>query len=116
MHFYLTDTYSKTSLETTGGSNLTLRWANFVPRAPCWASLVCILLYRFPTEINVAASVSIPEFVLERVLCANVGLSFPSRRPAASQVFGVPGPAGQIDRLLRRHWEEKEGGQSERHR
>lgn len=51
--------------------------------------------------------VYIPEFVLECVLCADVSLSFPSRHPAASQVFGVPGPAGQIDRLLWRHWDRK---------
>ncbi len=59
--------------------------------------------------------VCVPEFVLERVLCANVCLSFPSGSPAASQVFGVPGPAGQIDRLLWRHWDGKRDGQNEGH-
>lgn len=54
----------------------------------------------------------IPEFVLEHVLGTNVGLSFPSRSPAASQVFGVPGPAGQIDRPLWRHWGKERGGRN----
>lgn len=53
----------------------------------------------------VSVCVYVPEFVLERVLCAYVGLSFSSWSPAARQVFGVPGPAGQIDRLLWRHWD-----------
>lgn len=48
-----------------------------------------------------------PEFVLERVLGTNVGLSFSPRGPAARQVLGVPGPAGQIDWLLWRHWDKK---------
>lgn len=58
--------------------------------------------------------VHVPEFVLERVLCAYVGLSFSSWSPAASQVFGVPGPAGQIDRLLWRHWDRKSERRKER--
>lgn len=58
--------------------------------------------------------VFLPEFVLERVLCANVSLSFPSWSPAACQVLGVPGPAGQIDRLLWRHWDKKKRGADRR--
>ena len=53
--------------------------------------------------------VCIPEFELERVLGTNVGFSLSSWGPAASQVFGVPGPAGQIDRLLWRHWDGERG-------
>lgn len=56
----------------------------------------------------------VPEFVLERILRANISLSFSSWSPAASQVFGVPGPAGQIDRLLWRHWDRKRGDRREK--
>lgn len=49
--------------------------------------------------------VSLPEFIFERVLCADAGLPSSSWGPAAGQVLGVPGPAGQVDRLLRRHWD-----------
>lgn len=59
-----------------------------------------------------SSGVYIPEFVLEPVLGANVRLPFTSGSPAASQVFSVPGPAGQIDRFLWRHWDRKEGGWS----
>lgn len=54
---------------------------------------------------------SVPEFVLECVLRADVCLSSPSWSPAAGQIFGVPGPAGQIDWFLWRHldgWEREE--------
>lgn len=53
---------------------------------------------------------SLPEFVLECVLRADVRLSSPSRGPAAGQVFGVSGPAGQVDWLLGRHWNRREKG------
>lgn len=49
--------------------------------------------------------VDVPELILEPVLGADVGLSSSSWSPAARQVFGVPGPAGQIDWLLWRHWD-----------
>lgn len=49
--------------------------------------------------------VCIPEFILELVLRADISLSFSPRGPATSQVFGVPGPTGQIDWLHWRHWE-----------
>lgn len=53
------------------------------------------------------SSLSVPEFILERVLCADAGLPSSSRGPAAGQVLGVPGPAGQVDRLLRWHWDRR---------
>lgn len=54
--------------------------------------------------VCVCVCVSIPELVLERVLGADAGLSSSSWGPAAGQILGVPGPAGQVDRLLWRHW------------
>lgn len=49
--------------------------------------------------------VSVPEFIFKRVLCTDAGLSSSPWGPAAGQILGVPGPAGQVDRLLRRHWD-----------
>lgn len=48
---------------------------------------------------------SVPEFIFQRVLCTDAGLSSSSWCPTAGQILGVPGPAGQVDRLFWRHWD-----------
>lgn len=53
-----------------------------------------------------SSQVSVPEFIFQRVLCTDAGLSSSSWGPTAGQILGVPGPAGQVDRLFWRHWEQ----------
>lgn len=65
---------------------------------------MCVRVY-----VRVCVCAHIPEFILELVLRADISLSFSSWCPSASKVFGVPGPAGQIDRLLWRHWDRMRG-------